>query len=46
LAKEKGMSKTIKAAVIVVALVVAGLGAYFLMKPMMEREGGPNPINK
>ncbi len=27
--KEKGMSKTIKAAAIVVVLVVAGIGAYF-----------------
>lgn len=37
--REKGISKTIMAAVIVVVLVVAGVGAYFLMKPGPEGEG-------
>ena len=38
--KEKGMSKTTMATVIVVALVVAGVGAYFLMKPGVEEKPG------
>lgn len=41
--REKGISKTIMAAVIVVALVVAGVGAYFMLKGPEEGEGGEQP---
>ena len=46
--KEKGISKTIKAAVIVVIVVVAGIGAYFMLKgpggaPPGGGEGEPAP---
>ena len=40
MAKEKGMSKTIKAAVIVVIVAVAGVGAYFMVRPRAEPEVG------
>jgi len=40
LAKEKGMSKTIKAAMIVIIVVVAVVGAYFILK---EPERGAPP---
>ncbi len=38
--KEKGISKSIKAAVIVVIVAVAGIGAYFLMEPGVEEKPG------
>ena len=38
--KEKGIATAVIAAVIVVALVVAGIGAYFLMKPGAEEGEG------
>ncbi len=38
--KEKGIATAVIAAVIIIILVVAGIGAYFLMKPGAE-EGAP-----
>ena len=44
MAKEKGISKTIKVAVIVVVLIVVGIGAYFLMRSEAgEGEGEEQP---